>query len=1405
MSDELRIGVDIGAVTVGLAVLDGKTLVTKDYRFHRGDIGRTLTQMIEPLGNRRARLALTGRGARTFRAVRRVHDVVAAVEGAKWAAGRPPGSILLVGGESVMLVRLDADGSYVAHEVNTDCASGTGVFLDQQAARLGLSTEELSELAAGFGGTPPSIASRCAVFAKTDLVHSQQKGHTAAGIAAGLGDGVARCLADTLIKDPASMGEIVMAGGVALNRRVVSALEKIVGRRIEVLPWAEVIPAIGAAVLAEDWVELQGLVEGSHDATREALPLNPELVLVKSSYPESDGGRTWRDGDVEITLYEDLVPGRTYPVYMGLDIGSTSTKLALTAERDVLIGLYTYTRSAAIQAVQRLFKALAKVEESLRVKFDWRAAGTTGSGRQLIGRLIHADLVINEITAHAKAACSLDPDVDTIIEIGGQDSKFIRVQNGAVVQAIMNYICAAGTGSFIEEQAERLDVPLREYAGLALGRRGPVISDRCTVHMERDLSRLLAEGWPKEELLASVLHSVRDNYLMRVVGQARIGERICFQGATARNKALVAAFEVELGRPIRVSPQCHLAGAIGVCLLLRDSAIKETTFIGLDFARDRVDQRSEECRICRNRCAITVVSAGGETTAWGFQCGREYGDATYKEKTLPFEPIRKTFGRIFRPDPEIQPSPFPRSERIGIPHALPMVEFLPLWEDFFRRLGFRVLVSPQEKNILKSGKSAARAEFCSPMLLAHGHARWLMENGADFVFFPIFLQGPWPRDEAAHSYFCYYTSYMSVLLGGSETGRDLPGFLSPVVDFQTGPEKVAASLFRPLGDRLGLARADIRNAFAASWSRFLGQRESLEAHGRQVLSNLEKEDGIAVVLLGRPYNFLDASLNQGIPEMIQQRGCRVLTQDMLADEAAGAAVTGYLQSNVHWHYGKKILQAVESVVANPRLFPVYLTNFRCSPDSFLITYFREIMEARGKPYLILQLDELSSEVGYQTRVEAGLESFRNWRYRKAAAGPVFAFVPFTRDKTWLLPHLDDSAITLVQASLRRLGYDAIVSRETPETVVQGLKLVSGGECIPMGAVLGSIIETVRRERLSPSRSAALIPSSVWSCNFPQIPLALQVGLKKVGLEDLKVFTTGLTGQSPPRRLEFLFLQTYIVAGLLNKLTAKVRPYEAVRGEAEEARKLGLEKLCRAILDRRSLLESFREVVGDFSGIRCLRDSAVRPRLAILGDLYVINNSTFNHDLEKAIEEAGGEAVPASFIDMSHFSCMNKIEKCLSVRDYKGAAAAKATHLFIGYHERRFREAARGILGDGHGLMDRRLMREVRRLGIPPELEGETAQNVLKILYSLRYLRPDAFVHINPLFCCPGLVSSALFRRLEERTGVPVIHLFYDGIHSPNENLEPHIHYLKEKRARGGRARPDRTGREQAESMVRISV
>ncbi len=1384
----MRIGVDIGAVTIGVAVLRGGELISTYYHFHNGDIRAAMQEILGSLelDAAQARIGFTGRAARTLYK-EALDDVIATIEGVKWMINGNPRCILMIGGESFLLIELKDDGTYKSHEINTDCASGTGVFLEQQARRLGLDIEEFAQFAADFQGLAPAIATRCAVFARSDLIHSQQQGYSLKSIAAGLCDGVAQSVVDTIIKGKELQDKVYLVGGAAKNKRLVSALANLLDNKIVVLNQPEIVPALGAALQANRAVDIHTLCYQKYPGIEKNMPLNPALTLKLTQHPAFEQEVSAYDGDVEVNLYENLEPGKTYDVYLGLDIGSTSTKLAAASEDQVLLGLYTYTKSAPVRAVQSLFSSLARLEEKFNIKFNWLAAGTTGSGRQIIGKLIGADLVINEISAHARAAIFLDPEVDTIIEIGGQDSKFIRLQKGAVVQAIMNYICAAGTGSFIEEQAEKLKVPLKSYAELAMGRRGPVISDRCTVYMERDLSRLLSEGWPKEELLASVLHSIRDNYLMRVVGQAKIGQNIYFQGATARNRALVAAFETALQKPIKVSRFCHLTGAYGVCLLLKERNIKKTGFFGLEFSSLPYRQSAEICDLCRNKCKITLVEAGDCRAAWGFMCGRDYEDKQYVARHIPFDSVVEIHQRCLghEPKPTKETKGGQDAVTIGLPQTLPLVEFLPLWQRFFTDLGFKVVVSPQEKEMLRRGKNLAQTEFCAPILIAHGHIDWLKKRGTDYIFFPIMLHGPKTVTNLPHSFFCYYTTYISTLVKNSPVLQVDDKLLSPLLDFRQGVDSMGGALYlslkRIFAGARKISRRTILECFKKSLDQYLVYQQSLKGEGKRILSMLDKEKTFAILLLGRPYNIFDPSLNQNLPDLIRQYNCRVLTQDMLPLDGADCSCAEEYLAKVHWYYGKQIMRAAGFAAKNPRLFPVYITNFRCSPDAFILNYFKDMMERLGKPYLIVQLDELGSAVGYQTRIEAALESFRNWAKGEPRKGDTYSFVPLEKGRTWILPHLDDVNTALGKAVFQRLGYEALVAEETPEAIVQGLKLVGGGECVPTAALIGSILSSIKKHRLDPRNTAVILPTSFIPCNFPQIPLVMYLGFRRAGFGELKIFTTAAAGQKEPLGVNLGLMKAFITASLIHQMVAKVRPYEVHKGETEAVCLEEVERLSRAIAARQDWETSFGNLLKHFANIRVDRSDNSRPLVIMLGDLYVVWNKTFNCQVEKAIEAAGGEVLPSNFIDIFHFGNLNAIELHSKNGRFIPLISGMAINAFVRHFDLKFRRMASPILGCVHPLFDRQLFRRLRELGIPPELKGETPINLAKILYYLHHFQPDAVVHINPLYCCPGDVTSALSAWIEDKFHIPMINLFYDGINNPNDNLKPYIHYLRQTR------------------------
>ncbi len=669
-------------------------------------------------------------------------------------------------------------------------------------------------------------------------------------------------------------------------------------------------------------------------------------------------------------------------------------------------GLYTRTAGKPLEAAQSICEAALRIEGDWGRRFDVRLAATTGSGRKLTAAVLGADAAIDEITAHARAAVELDPEVDTIIEIGGQDSKFTLLSKGRVVFSQMNAVCAAGTGSFLEEQAQRLGVPLSEFSDRAMAVASPLTSDRCTVFMERDLNHFQSLGYATEELLAASLFSVCDNYLSKVARTGSIGERVAFQGATAKNRALVAAFERRLGKTLRVSRYCHLTGAIGAALQARDEraeAAAPSSFRGFAIHRLDLGSRSERCGLCPNDCRLRIVDVGGEEVAFGFLCGRDYatkrfvaaGNGDGAGGFLLRERTRAING-AYR---EARKGSFPALgfPTIGIPSSLYMAEDAPFWRSFFELLGFPTLVAASDAAALREGKRLAGAEFCAPMAMFHGQARDLLER-ADFAFLPIYLEEKPAKFESAgfrgsaRRYYCNYSQYASVVARCAES-RDRARILSPLLQGRHGDTSMAlGEIRRSLA--LALAswgiKAPSERACRAAYAACLEAKARAREAVQRVFAEGPARSDIGIVLVGRPYAVLSEAMGASIGEMIGKRGIDLAYSDMLPTEPRSGTIDPLLAA-FHWRYAAEALDAADFCARDPRFYPVFVTTFKCSPDSFALEWFRRILDAAGKPYLVLQVDEHDSSVGYETRVEAGIRAFRNhYRQARHAAAPAAA-------------------------------------------------------------------------------------------------------------------------------------------------------------------------------------------------------------------------------------------------------------------------------------------------------------------------------------------------------------------------------------------------------------------------------
>ncbi len=690
--------------------------------------------------------------------------------------------------------------------------------------------------------------------------------------------------------------------------------------------------------------------------------------------------------------------GLPVATYLGIDIGSVSTNLVLIDARgDVLHEIYLRTQGRPIEVVNR---GLQEIDARFGRNVMVCGVGTTGSGRELIGELIGADTVRDEITAHKTGAAHvaekyLDRPVDAIFEVGGQDAKFISLDHGVVVDFTMNEACAAGTGSFLEEQAEKLDVSIvGEFAERALRSRAPIrLGERCTVYMEMDVTSFVRNGADRDDILAGLAYSVVQNYLNRVVRGRPIGETVFFQGGTAYNRAVAAAFAAVTGKKIIVPPHNGVMGAYGAALLAFREVARSgrgSSFRGFDI--DRVDYSVREftCRACSNECDIQEFCVEGEKSYWGDKCSDRFRRQA-KAGRAPViadlfadrqERLEKDWLGAFsdgdygtelkkatdRVDTWIarhrEPGP-----RFGMLRAMYYYHRHPFWKTYLEALGGEVVVTgPTSKSVVNAGIEATVAEPCFPIQVAHGHLQEMAAMEIDFAVIPSHINDL-SDDADVQSHVCPFGQTLPFLLKHSPALRGLNGsLLIPLVHFRQGLEFVEKELWRQLGHRFAGRRHHRLAVSLAYFAQKLFQEE-LYASGREALDRIAAAGESAIVLVGRPYNLYDPGLNLNLAAKLRrQYGVNVVPLDFICTDAEDL---NSLNSNMFWTFGRKILRTTIWSSKRPDMHLIYLTNFMCGPDSFIKSF---AMAGAGKPFLTLQFDGHGNDAGMMTRCEAYLDS-----------------------------------------------------------------------------------------------------------------------------------------------------------------------------------------------------------------------------------------------------------------------------------------------------------------------------------------------------------------------------------------------------------------------------------------------
>ena len=1001
-SKEYTVGIDIGSVSLNCIVINkNKDVVFESpYKRHFGKIDEEILDLVERLfekfGENNIRsISFTGSHGKKlseklgvfyeFETISQVLGALQLIPDAK--------SLICMGGQDTALLQIHHDeGGWELESFNANgpCASGTGSFIDQQAERLATSLYEknketsqnhIDKILNDFirlglkSEKSANVACRCTVFTKSDMIHLQNKGEKLEDIIYGLHVGNARNYVSTIVSNQKLEDPIVFVGGLSKNELQVKAFKAYYPNLI-VPPYNTSTGALGVALKAlelkkEDTFGLADLKEANLRGNI-SVPKAPRLVLKKTKMPHSR------------QPHRKFLAIRTR-AYLGLDIGSTTTKYVLIDENHNLIHKsYVHTQGKPIEVTQKLLKHIV---DELENKVKIMGVATTGSGRYVVGDFLNVDLAIDEITAHARGAVEIDPKVDTIFEIGGQDSKYISLVNANPLDFDMNKVCAAGTGSFLHELANKYGINIvGEFQDIALSSRAPVkLTDRCTVFMESDLVSYYQKGASREDLIAGLCYAIVHNYLNRVVGKRKIGRRIMFLGGPSLNKGVVAAFENVLDRGLLVPLHREVLGAYGAAICVQQKMRSEgkdrSAFRGmLSAINDRMNFTEKVCRAdpnCHNQCKLKIYQFDNRRSIWGGECGRHELARNRSKGKDDFFKLRRMLWETHMAGvyKELEDQPLMEIEgrpTIGMQRALYGHHTAILWAHFFDRLGYRlVLTPPTNARISTKGVEKAVDGVCYPVKVSYGHIEQLAGK-TKYLFIPSLIKMATPKPSET-GFYCPMVQSNSYMVRMA-FGLDRASILNPVLHLKHDPDTLAVEIYRQMGARLSLSKGLIKQSLYHALERQRQFVTDMHQQGGKILRKPDSDEPIMIVT-GRPYNLYDDRLNLRLGQNLAKLGITALPMDFI--DVGSVDLTEF--PSMFWGLGAQILKTTKIVAENSNYFGLHLTNFGCGADSFIEHFYKFIMG--DKPYLILELDEHSAAAGVMTRLEAYKNVIENSMYK----------------------------------------------------------------------------------------------------------------------------------------------------------------------------------------------------------------------------------------------------------------------------------------------------------------------------------------------------------------------------------------------------------------------------------------
>ena len=1256
MNQCYRLGIDIGSTTVKVAVIDDNNkILFADYERHYANIQETLASLLKKckgeLGELSLRPNITGSGGLTLSGylhIPFVQEVVAVATALQDYAPRTDVAIEL-GGEDAKIIYFTGG---IDQRMNGICAGGTGSFIDQMASLLQTDAAGLNEYAKNYKAIYP-IAARCGVFAKSDIQPLINDGATREDLAASIFQAVVNQTISGLACGKPIRGNVAFLGGPLhflpeLRNAFIRTLN-LTGDAIIAPDHSHLFAAVGAAMNAKDHAEIFSLdkliadLSGGIKMKFEVKRMQP-LFKDEADYKEfTDRHDQYKVRRGDLSTYEGNV-------FLGIDAGSTTTKVALVGEDGSL--LYSFYSSNNGSPLATAISSVKEIKSLLPDSAKIAYSCSTGYGEALLKAAFMLDEGEVETISHYYAAAFFDPSVDCILDIGGQDMKCIRIKDGTVDSVQLNEACSSGCGSFIETFAKSLNYSVQDFAKAALFAQNPVdLGTRCTVFMNSNVKQAQKEGASVADISAGLAYSVIKNALFKVIkitSAGDLGKNVVVQGGTFYNDAVLRSFERISGCNAVRPDIAGIMGAFGAALIARERYMHrphETTMLSLD---DMINltytTTMSRCRGCVNHCVLTINR---------FEGGRQYISGNRCERGLGVEKAKRDipnlftwkYHRLF----DYEPLTADKATRgvVGIPRVLNMYENFPYWATFFKELGFRVMLSPQSSHqIYELGIETIPSESeCYPAKLAHGHISWLIKRDVPFIFYPCI---PYERKEvpgAGNHYNCpMVTSYSENIKNNMEELKEKNvKFLNPFMAF-TSEAVLSKQLQEVFKKEFDIPESETKKAAKKAWNELAQARTDVEKKGEEVLQYLKDTGKHGIVLAGRPYH-IDPEINHGIADMITSYGFAVLTEDSVSHLGK---VERPLVVTDQWMYHSRLYAAATFVKTQDNLDLVQLNSFGCGLDAVTTDQVSDILTRSGKIYTVLKIDEVNNLGAARIRIRSLISALRvreERRYTRNIVSSSYNRVIFTKEMkknyTLLCPQMSPIHFELIEPAIRSFGYNLVVLQNDDKTAVDtGLKYVNNDACYPSLIVIGQIMDALLSGKYDLDHTAVLMSQTGGGCRASNYIGFIRRALEKAGMAQIPVISINANGMETNPGFTYTpsmlvkALQAVVYGDVFMRVLYATRPYEAVPGSAdalhEKWKKICVKALSTKSAGMMTFVKNIRGIIHDFDNLE--RTNVHKPKVGIVGEILVKFSPTANNHIVELLESEGAEAVMPDLMD-----------------------------------------------------------------------------------------------------------------------------------------------------------------------------